>query len=115
MPAFQRLTADDRPNGDDNAEYCGDIHGLVTSMPWAVGVPQKYLYQVGMVGLRPRNDSDSVQPVTNVLPGGALVGPADSLMLDAKQAILDEQHRKSFRSCRRKVVGPKPYNNFMSL
>ena len=53
MPAFQRLTADDRPNGDDNAEYCGDIHGLVTSMPWAVGVPQKYLYQVGMVGLRP--------------------------------------------------------------
>lgn len=32
--------------------------------------------------------------VTILLHGGALVGPADSLMLDAKQAILDEQHRK---------------------
>ena len=113
MPAFQCFDPPMiDPMATTMAEYCGDIHGLVTSMPWAVGVPHAPVPSRNG-GLAPlENDSDSVQPDHKRLAWRCSCGPADSLMLDAKQAILDETTPQVSGLVEGRSLDRKPCNNF---
>ena len=62
-------------------------------------------------GLAPAGNTLVACDRHNRFHGGALVGPADSLLLDAKQAILDEQHRK-FRVLQQEGRWPEAMQQF---